>query len=141
MSNVVKQTLCLVICVALTTAGCATGGTRIAPVPAGQQSAASRSALVEYMQKLPAGTVVRVNRAQGHSVYGALMKASAQSIFIQPKTRLPEAIVEIPVDDVLTVTPESKHGNNVGRAIGAGAAAGAAAAITILLILIAAAYD
>ena len=54
---------------------------------------------------------------------------------------LPEAIVEIPVNEILAVTPESKHGNSVGRAIGLGAAAGAAATISILMILIAVAND
>jgi hypothetical protein len=93
------------------------------------------------MQKLPPGTLVLVNRAGGHAVHGTLMKATDHSVFVQPKTRLPEAIVEIPVDDIVAVTPESKHDHGVGRAIGAGAAAGAAATVAILLILIAAAGD
>jgi hypothetical protein len=142
MSTMIKQAWCLVVCAAIAASGCATAGNaRVTPANTGQPAAAGRLALVEYMQKLPPGTLVRVNRAGGHSVRGTLMKATDQSIFVQPKTRLPEAIVEVPVNEILAVTPESKRDNGVGRAIGAGAAAGAAAAVTILLILIAIAGD
>lgn len=142
MSNVVKQAMCVIVCASMMASGCATAGNApVAPANAGQQAAASRLALAEYVQKLPPGTLVRVNRVQGHAVHGTLMKATDQSIFVQPKTRLPEAVVEIPVEQILTVTPESKRDHGVGRAIGAGAAAGAAAAVTILLILIAVVGD
>lgn len=142
MSNLVRQMMCLILCSSMMASACATAGTpRVAPSPVGPQGTASRSALVDYVQKLSPGTLVRVNRTQGHSVHGTLLKATDQSVFVQPKTRLPEAIVEIPVDEILAVTPESKHGNSVGRAIGLGAAAGAAATITLLMILIAVAGD
>ena len=142
MSNVIKETMCLIVCGSMMAAGCATAGTaRVAPTSIGQQNAATRSALVDYVQKLAPGTLVRVNRTQGHSVRGTLMKATDQSVFVQPRTRLPEPVVEVPVDDILAVTPESKHGNSVGRAIAIGAAAGAAATISILMILIAVASD
>jgi hypothetical protein len=142
MSNAVKQTMCLIMGVAVAASGCATAGsTRVASSYIGQQGTASRSVLVDYVQKLPPGTLVRVNRAQGHSVRGTLMKATDQSIFVQPKTRLPEGIIEIPVDDLLAVTPEPTNSNGVGRAIGAGAAAGAAAAVAIIFIIIAVAGD
>ena len=54
------------------------------------------------------------------------MKATTESLFLQPATRRPEPIVEIPLAGVLSVTPQPREGNHVGRAIGAGAAAGAA---------------
>jgi hypothetical protein len=142
MSTMIKQAGCLVVCVAIAASGCATtGNPRVTPANMGQQPAASRLALVEYMQKLPAGTLVRVNRAGGHAVHGTLMKATDQSVFVQPKTRLPEAIVEIPVDEILTVTPSSKHGQGVGRAIAAGAAAGVGATLVIFWILFAVSVD
>lgn len=142
MSTMIKKVWCLAVCAALAGSGCATAGNaRVIAANTGQQAPASRLALVEYIQKLPPGTLLRVNRAGGHSVHGTLMKATDQSVFVQPKTRLPEAIVEIPVDEIVAVTPESKRDHGVGRAIGAGAAAGAAAAVTIILILLAVASD
>ena len=66
-----------------------------------------------------------------------MIKGTDQSIFVQPKTRIAEPVVEIPMTDVLQVTPERHGGNSVGRAIGAGAAAGAAATLAIFLIMFA----
>lgn len=131
------RTTAVMLCVTLAAAGCATTGTtRTAPAYVGPQSNATRSVLVEYVQKLPPGTLVRVGRSQG-SIRGTLMKATDQSLFLQPKTRIPEPTIEIPFDEVVGVTPEQKNGNSVGRAIGAGAVAGAAAALSIILIIIA----
>ena len=137
-----KRTIVAGLCVTLAAAGCATTGTTgTAPAYAGSQSNATRSVLVEYVQKLPPGSLVRVARFQGHSVRGTLMKATDQSVFIQPKTRIAEPTIEIPFDNVVAVTPEHKNGNSVGRAIGAGADAGAAATLAIILIIIAAGGD
>ena len=135
-----RYSIAVIVCTALMTTGCATAGPRgvvVAPFVTNQDST-NRRVLAEYVQKLPPGTEVRVGRSNGHSLRGTLIKGTDQSIFIQPKTRLPEPLVEIPLSDVLEVTPERRGGSGIGRAIGAGAAAGAAATVTILLILIAA---
>jgi hypothetical protein len=101
-----------------------------------------RAVMAEYVQKLPPGTAVRVVRAQGRSVRGTLVKATGERVFIQPATRLPEPIMEIPIGDVLSVTPQSRQGGgNIGRAIGAGAAAGAGAALAVFLVIVAAFGD
>lgn len=142
MTAMIKQAGYLVVCAAIAASGCATtGNAHVTPATMGQQPAASRLALVEYMQNLPPGSLVRVNRSAGHAVRGTLMKATDQSVFIQPMTRLPEAIVEIPVNEILTVTKESTRDHGVGRAIAAGAIAGAAATFAIILILFAVSAD
>ena len=69
------------------------------------------------------------------------MKATDHAVFLQPKTRMPEPLVEIPLDDVLSVTPERGGGSHIGRAIGAGAAAGAGAALAVFLVILAAFGD
>lgn len=136
MVRILRATTTVWLCVLLA-GGCATSGapalTTNAP-PIGVNTA--QRVLIEYVEKLPPGTDVRVGRVSGHSIRGTLMKATDQSIFIQPKTRLAEPMVEIPIGDVVEVTPEH-HGNGVGRAIGAGAAAGAAATLAIFLIMFA----
>lgn len=142
MLTTFKQAMALMMCAAMTASGCATsGGTRIASASFTPQESAGRAVLVEYVQKLPAGAAVRIDRAKARPVRGILMKATGQSLFVQPRTRVPESIVEIPLDDVLRVTPDVQSSNGVGRAIGAGAAAGAGATLAIFLILIAAFGD
>jgi hypothetical protein len=100
-----------------------------------------RAVLAEFVQKLPAGTAVRIDRAGAPAVRGTLMKATDESIYLQPKTRLPEPLVEIPFGEVLSVTPETRGGGHIGRAIGAGAAAGAGAALAVFLVIVAAFGD
>jgi hypothetical protein len=131
--------LAIIVCACVTVSACATArvGSRL-PAYASPQASPNRNVLVEYVQKLPPGTLVRVVRSQHGSMRGTLLKATDQSLFIQPKTRLPEPLVEVPLDDVVGVTPEPQGGNGIGRAIGAGAAAGAAASVAIFLIIIAA---
>jgi len=142
MLKAMNYVMAVVMCAAVAASGCATAGaTRIVSVPSPPGENAGRAVLAEYVQKLPPGTFVRVDRAKGRSVRGTLMKAASQSLFLQPKTRIPEGMLEIPLDDVLRVTPEIQSGNSVGRAIGAGAAAGAGATLAIFLVIIAAFGD
>jgi hypothetical protein len=127
----------MILCAAITTAGCATTGKTGIPSALPDQGTANRNVLAEYVQKLAPGTEVRVARASGHSLRGTLIKSSDRSVFIQPKTRIPEPLVEIPLSDVLQVTPERHGGGGIGRAIGAGAAAGAGATLAIFLVMFA----
>lgn len=134
-----RQTIALTLCAAVVS-GCATaGGARmtVSQQPQGTtvRSAADQAILAEYVQKLQPGTKVRVDRASGKPVRGILMKASDVFVVVQPRTRVPEPPMEIPLADVVAVTPEGTNG--VAKAIGIGAAAGAAAALGTILILIA----
>jgi hypothetical protein len=141
MLNAMKSWAAIATCAALATTGCASGASMsvaaIHPAPGATASAV----LTEYVQKLPAGTVVRVVREEGGSVRGTRRKATTESLFLQPATRRPEPIVEIPLAGVLSVTPQPREGNHVGRAIGAGAAAGAGAALAVFLVIVAAFGD
>ena len=141
MSAGFQRTAALLICVAVATAGCATTRTARAGASRSTPRPTDRAVLAEYVQKLPSGTTVRVDRAGGRAVRGTLMKATDQAVFLQPKTRIPEPLVEIPLDDVLSVTPETRGGSHIGRAIGAGAAAGAGAALAVFLVIVAAFGD
>lgn len=96
-----------------------------------------RAVLVEYVQKLPPGTTVRVERASGRAVRGTLMKATDAAIVIQQRTRIPEPAQEILFSDILSVTPDTGAGFSLAKAIGAGAAAGAGAALAVFFVLIA----
>jgi len=130
----IRNAIVLILCATMGSTGCATARTpRVNSAPS-LDPASTRRVLVEYAQSLPRGADVRVSRSNGHSLRGTLMKATDQSLFIQPKTRLPEPAVEIPFNEVLEVTPQHHGGSSVARAIGIGAAAGAAAMLTILLV-------
>jgi hypothetical protein len=77
---------------------------------------------------------VRVSLANGTVVHGTLMKADADPIVVQRRTRIPEAPLHIAIKDVQAVEIQSKTGSPA-RSIAVGAAAGAAAALGVLLVL------
>ena len=131
----------LPLCAALALPGCATSRAGAATPAAPDGQVAGSAVLAEYVQRLPPGSAVRVERAAGRTIRGTLMKATASSVVLQPRTRVPEPPVEIPLAEVLSVTPEPGNGNTVAKAIGIGAAAGAAAALGVFLIILAVLAD
>jgi|SRR5688500_5350177 len=139
VSALFHRTTVVLLCTAVAASAC--GGARYAAaplaMPAAPGQAVDRAVLAEYVQKLPPGTTVRVERSGERAVRGTLMKATDQSLFIQPKTRIPEPSVEVPLSDVLRVTPEAPNGGNLAKAIGIGAAAGAGAALGVFFIILA----
>jgi hypothetical protein len=137
MVKTFQHAIAMILCIAMTTAGCATTATTGRNPALPDQRSANRNVLAEYVQKLAPGTEVRIATASGHSLRGTLIKATDQSVFIQPKTRIAEPLVQIALSDVLEVTPERHGGGGIGRAIGAGAAAGAGATLAIFLVMFA----
>ena len=144
-----KQTLALLLTVAVTLPGCATtrrldrgdaaSFTEVnAPRPRqGSQAASSASnqkLVADYVQKLQAGTRVRVHLADGRRQRGTLMDATAELLVIQPRTRIPEPAMQIPLDRVLAVEVETGNGG-VAKAIGIGIAAGAGTFAGVFLLL------
>lgn len=112
-------------------AGCASAGGVRAPAPFGPED---RRAIAEFVQRLPVGSQVRVERSTGRTTRGTLMSATADAIVVQPATRLPEAPVTIPTSEILRVTLDAGSGG-LGRSIAIGAAIGAGATFGVLLLL------
>ena len=127
-----KKAVAVALCAALAGTGCASAsGTRIAQLP--QASVQDKAVLADYVQRLAAGSKVRVERTDGSSLRGTLMKATPQSIVVQKNTRVPEAPLEIPLDQLTRVTLDS--GSSTGKSIGIGIAAGAAGTLGVFAIL------
>ena len=134
-----RKLIAVTLCAALSATGCATaGGPRVQTAPADARPVQDLSVMVEYVQRLSPGTLVRVERVSGKSLRGTLMKATADAIVIQPRTRIPEPALEVPIGDIVSVTPDAAGGGfSLAKAIGAGAAAGAGAALAVFLVLVA----
>jgi hypothetical protein len=133
------------MCAVMLTTGCASAGR--APVTAGPGTAAPQAPVVEatamadYVQRLPAGSKVRVERTDGSSMRGTLMKGGADAIVVQKNTRIPEAPVQVPVREIARVTVENGGGMSGAKAAAIGIASGVAAFFTILAIAFAAGSD
>ena len=119
------------------TTGCASAsGTRIA---AGIQPGADTATMADYVQRLPAGSKVKVERTDGTSLHGTLMKATGEGIVVQKSTRLPEPPIDVPIAQIARVTTDT-GGMGSGKAIGIGIASGVGVFFAILGIL-AASWD
>jgi hypothetical protein len=136
---VARQLLALVLCGALVTTGCASaGGPRVAQAPAAP--VVDKSLLADYVQRIPAGSKVRVERTNGETLRGTLMKATADLLVVQKNTRVPENPVEVPLAEVTRVTVETGH-SSTGRNVAIGVVAGVAALFGTLLLLFALTAD
>ncbi|HYT74794.1 MAG TPA: hypothetical protein VEL79_08615 [Vicinamibacterales bacterium] len=114
-----RQTLALVLCGAIAMSGCASaGGPRVADTPA--VPVMDQAVLADYVQRLPAGSRVRIERVTGDMVRGTLMKATPDGIVVQKNTRVPETPTTIPLAQVARVTLEQTNGHSTAMAIWAG---------------------
>lgn len=129
-----KQTLAMVLCAAMTATGCASAaGPRVVQTP--QAPSANSAVMADYVQRIPAGSKVRVERTAGSTLRGTLMKASAESITLQRNTRVPEPPIDIPLATVARVTVD--NGSSAGKNIAIGVASGVGATFGVLLLLFA----
>ena len=135
-----RRLLAIILCAAVFTTGCASaGGTRIAAGP--QPGAVDTAAMSDYVQRLPAGSKVRVERTDGTSLRGTLMKATAAAIVVQKNTRVPEPPVEVPVAQIARVTFDNGGGMSTAKAVAIGITSGVGAFLAILGILAATISD
>jgi hypothetical protein len=126
--------LAVVLCGTLISTGCASAaGPRIAQAP--QPAIQDNSAIAEYVQRLAPGTKVRVEQSDGTSFRGTLMKATPQAIVVQKNTRVPEAPVEVPLNQVMRVTINSSNGSSVAKNVAIGVGVGVACFFGIVGVL------
>jgi hypothetical protein len=131
-----RKMLAIVLSGSLALSGCASvARTRMAQaqLPA-SPSDNTRALIADYVQKLPLGTRVRVERVHAGDVRGTLMKASPDAVVVQRNTRVPEPPVEIPLEQVTRISVDEGR-TGLGKAIGIGAAVGVGATFGVLMLL------
>ena len=133
-----KRLMAGLLCVALATTGCASSGVRTTQVA--QAPVFDQRVMKDYVEKLPAGSRVRVEQIDGKSFRGTLMSTTPTAVVIQKNTRVPEAPMEVPIARVARITLDTPTGST-GRSIGIGIAAGIGATLGFLAILAAAISD
>lgn len=136
-----KQTTALALCAALTATGCASAsGPRMAhhsPAPpsatSSSQAPIDRSVLADYVQRIPAGSKIRVERTTGGTLRGTLLKSGPDSLTLQRNTRVPETPIDVPFGTITRVTLDT--GSNTAKTIGIAVATGVGATFGVLLLL------
>ena len=137
-----RTLLCLILTATLALSGCATTratDNRMYPTaatPGGQQSIDPK-VMADYIRRLPVGSRVRLSRLKGDEVRGTLMKNDGDPLVIQRRTRVPEAPIAVPLQDVVAVELDVPASGNPARAIAIGAGVAAGATFGVLLVLFA----
>jgi hypothetical protein len=133
-----RRSIALLLITTLASSGCASAVTSRA-VQTPVSSPEARQHMVDYVQRLPIGARVRVDRVSGSTIHGTLMAADADAVVIQRATRVPEAPVSVPLGEITRIQIEERQ--NMAKAIIIGAAVGAAATFGVFLLLAAALSD
>jgi hypothetical protein len=131
--------LSLLLTVILALPGCATTRasripTTTAAAPPRQQVTVDAKVMADYVRQLKVGSRVRLARTNGDEIRGILMKNDGDPLVVQRRARIPEAPLEIPLREVLSVELETKTGNPA-RTVAIGAVAAVSATLGVLLIL------
>src|SRR5437867_8450121 len=98
-----KRIIAIVLCAALTTTGCASAaGPRFARTQANPAASPvmDRAVLADYLQRLPIGSRVKLERTDGSVLHGTLMKVGTESVVVQKNTRVPEPPIDVPLGGI-----------------------------------------
>jgi hypothetical protein len=131
-----RRMIALVLCGSLLGSACASvNASRSAlPVPQTPSPRGDTALMAEYVRQLKVGSKVRVDLANGKTLHGVLMRQDRDPIVVQRRARIPEAPVEISLEDIAALELETGT-TNTGRNVAIGAAAAAGATLGVLLLL------
>jgi hypothetical protein len=130
-----KRWMASLLCVVLVAPGCATSQTpRMQTAPQSLTRPAEREVLSEFAAQLPLGSRVKATLDGNRTIRGTLVKRTDKAIVVQPHTRIPEPLVEVPFANLVALEQE-RPSNGTGRAIAIGVGVGVGAALGMLLLL------
>jgi hypothetical protein len=90
--------------------------------------------LREYVGHLPVGGRVRVQTSDGARWSATLLSADRERVVVQPRGRITEPPMAIPIAELQLIEPERKGGSQVAKAVAIGVATGAATFVAMLMI-------
>lgn len=90
-----------------------------------------------FAQKIDAGARVKVRLHDGQRVTATLIRADAEELLLQPRTRIPVPVQRIAYKQVALLERDEARGIGAGKAVAIGVASGVGAFLGTLLILMA----
>jgi hypothetical protein len=99
---------------------------------------AERAAIMrDYLGRLPAGSRVKVETADGTRFTATLLSVDQERVVLQPHGRLAQPSRAVPFRSLRVVEPAPGGGNGLGKAVAIGVVVGAASFLTMLLVALA----
>jgi hypothetical protein len=130
-----KRLLAMLMCVVLAAPACvASQGPRLQAAPTVPNRAEDARVLAEFVNRMQIGSHVKATVTGNKTIRGTLVKRTDQALTLQPRTRVPEPLVEIRYEDLLAIEQEAKSGTPL-KSIAVGVAVGVGAAVGTLFIL------
>ena len=130
-----RQIIVTALSVALAAPGCVTSyAPRVQTAPTVATTTADRDVLADFVGRIELGSRVRVTVTGNKTLHGTLVKRTGEALVLQPRTRVPEPLIEIKYGDLLAIEQEPRS-NGTGKAIAIGVAVGVGAAVGTLMIL------
>jgi hypothetical protein len=80
-----------------------------------------------FAQKIDVGTRVKVRLHDGQRVTATLIRADAEELLLQPRTRIPVPVQRIAYDQVALIERDEARGMGAGKAVAIGVASGVGA--------------
>ncbi len=90
-----------------------------------------------FAQQIDVGSRLEIRLDDGQRVVATLIQAGADSLVVQPRTRVPVPAQRIPYDRIASIERDKSRGIGAGKAVAIGVASGVGAFLGTLLILIA----
>jgi len=131
----VKRWMASLLCVVLVVPGCATSQTpRVQAAPQSLTRPTEQEVLSEFAAQLPLGSRVKATLDGNRTIRGTLVRRTDKAIVVQPRTRIPEPLVEVPFASLVALEQE-RPSNGTGRAIAIGVGVGVGAALGMIFLL------
>ena len=130
-----KRWMASLLCVVLVVPGCATSQTpRVQAAPQSLTRPTEQEVLSEFAAQLPLGSRVKATLDGNRTIRGTLVRRTDKAIVVQPRTRIPEPLVEVPFASLVALEQE-RPSNGTGRAIAIGVGVGVGAALGMIFLL------
>jgi hypothetical protein len=100
------------------------------------QGSAEASAFKQLAAAIPLGTRITVRTTQGRRLDATLLAVDDDRIVVKRRSRVPEAAVGVPYEDLAELERREPGGFSVGKSVGIGLAAGVGAILTMFAIAV-----
>ena len=104
-------------------------------MPAGAAAQIPANVWRSVATKIDAGAEINVRLRDGQRFRATLIEARDASVLLQPRTRVPVPVQEVPYEEILVLERRSKGGTGAAKAIGIGIASGVGGFLVVLAIL------